>query len=156
MIYKIKSHPTKYAGTVFRSRLEARWAAFFDLAGWAWEYEPIDLVGWTPDFRVVFPCRHTQCNGEHSLLVEVKPYYTIEEFKDHPCVRYSLGEDEKGNNIPACSSAAFGVNPSVSYFDMAHGDGVGVYNIHFWVKEADYLWAQAGNITRYKAPIVSL
>jgi hypothetical protein len=31
---------TEYAGARFRSRLEARWAAFFDLCGWRWEYEP--------------------------------------------------------------------------------------------------------------------
>lgn len=45
-----KARPTTYAGVNFRSRLEARWAAFFDLAGWRWEYEPVDLVGWSPDF----------------------------------------------------------------------------------------------------------
>lgn len=44
--------PTMYAGVQFRSRLEARWAAFFDLAGWRWEYEPFDLEGYIPDFRV--------------------------------------------------------------------------------------------------------
>jgi hypothetical protein len=36
----------------FRSRLEARWAAFFDLREWAWSYEPIDFNGWIPDFLV--------------------------------------------------------------------------------------------------------
>ncbi len=38
------------ADTVFRSRLQARWAAFFDRAGWPWLYEPIDLDGYIPDF----------------------------------------------------------------------------------------------------------
>ncbi len=32
--------PTKYAGITFRSRLEARWAVFFDTLGIEWEYEP--------------------------------------------------------------------------------------------------------------------
>jgi hypothetical protein len=32
--------PTRYAGCHFRSRLEARWAVFFDALGVAWEYEP--------------------------------------------------------------------------------------------------------------------
>lgn len=45
--------PTRYSGVQFRSRLEARWAAFFDIAGWRWQYEPIDLAGWIPDFRLV-------------------------------------------------------------------------------------------------------
>lgn len=44
--------PTRYAGVQFRSRLEARWAAMFDLLGWTWEYEPIDLAGYIPDFVV--------------------------------------------------------------------------------------------------------
>lgn len=54
--------PTTYGGVNFRSRLEARWAAFFDLLGWSWEYEPIDLAGYIPDFIL---------GGR--VLVEVKP-----------------------------------------------------------------------------------
>lgn len=48
----IKSIPTLYKGTHFRSRLEAKWAAWFDLVGWNWIYEPIDLEGWAPDFSI--------------------------------------------------------------------------------------------------------
>ena len=66
---KIKAIPTKYAGVQFRSRLEARWAAFFDLCGWVWEYEPFDLDGWIPDFKIE--------GDDGSLLVEIKP---ISEF----------------------------------------------------------------------------
>jgi hypothetical protein len=44
--------PTLFKGVRFRSRLEARWAAMFDLLGLKWDYEPIDLAGWTPDFRI--------------------------------------------------------------------------------------------------------
>ena len=44
---------TEYGGTTFRSRLEARWAAWFDRRGIAWEYEPARFDGWTPDFRLV-------------------------------------------------------------------------------------------------------
>jgi hypothetical protein len=36
----VKSIPTEYAGHTFRSRLEARWAAFFDYANIQWSYEP--------------------------------------------------------------------------------------------------------------------
>lgn len=32
--------PTKYAGHLFRSRLEARWAVFFDALKISWQYEP--------------------------------------------------------------------------------------------------------------------
>ena len=31
---------TEYKGYLFRSRLEARWAVFFDACGVDWEYEP--------------------------------------------------------------------------------------------------------------------
>jgi hypothetical protein len=36
----LKAIETQYAGCRFRSRLEARWAVFFDVLGIAWEYEP--------------------------------------------------------------------------------------------------------------------
>jgi hypothetical protein len=40
---------TRYAGCRFRSRLEARWAVFFDKLGIGWEYEPQGYrVGGTP------------------------------------------------------------------------------------------------------------
>ena len=44
---------TEYGGATFRSQLEARWAAYFDRQGIAWEYEPARFDGWTPDFRLV-------------------------------------------------------------------------------------------------------
>ena len=43
---------TEYQGTAFRSQLEARWAAYFDRRGIAWEYEPVQFDGWMPDFRL--------------------------------------------------------------------------------------------------------
>lgn len=36
----MKAIQTEYKGYLFRSRLEARWAVFFDACGIAWEYEP--------------------------------------------------------------------------------------------------------------------
>lgn len=47
--------PTRYAGCHFRSRLEARWAVFFDALQIAWRYEPEGFIGWygeayLPDF----------------------------------------------------------------------------------------------------------
>src|SRR5690242_11860421 len=36
----IKAIETKYKGYRFRSRLEARWAVFFDALGLKWDYEP--------------------------------------------------------------------------------------------------------------------
>jgi hypothetical protein len=62
--YDIKAIPTVYGARQFRSRLEAKWASFFDLCGWQFEYEPFDLGEWSPDFLLL---------GETKVLVEVKP-----------------------------------------------------------------------------------
>ncbi len=43
---------TEYGSVAFRSQLEARWAAYFDRRGIAWEYEPARFDDWTPDFRL--------------------------------------------------------------------------------------------------------
>lgn len=52
---------TAYKGYNFRSRLEARWAVFFDHLGVKWEYEPegfeIDGQRYLPDFRTISPQR---------------------------------------------------------------------------------------------------
>jgi hypothetical protein len=52
----IKAIETRYAGCRFRSRLEARWAVFFDHLGIAWEYEPqgyvVNGVPYLPDFLI--------------------------------------------------------------------------------------------------------
>lgn len=69
---RIRSKPTVYAGTTFRSRLEARWAAFFDLVGWPYTYEPFDVDDWTPDFLV---------HGTTGFLVEVGPCMTLADYK---------------------------------------------------------------------------
>ena len=149
MQYNIKAHPTKYNGVQFRSRLEARWAAFFDLAGWEWEYEPIDLVGWSPDFKLTIPCLHSECNGQHVLLVEVKPYFHLSYFNWHQCMNYpygGLGED----GIPADASACFGANPRTTQWEMVHGAGGGIYSVETWgMMDVDSLWKQAGNIVQW-------
>lgn len=68
--------PTTYRGCRFRSRLEARWAAFFDRARWPWAYEPLDLRGWIPDFALL---RDPSLNpgfaeeAAQPIFVEVKP-----------------------------------------------------------------------------------
>lgn len=62
--YDIDAKPTKYNGILYRSRLEARWAAFFDFIRFDYEYEPEPFETWSPDFVV------------HTLraYVEIKPF----------------------------------------------------------------------------------
>lgn len=63
--------PTMYHGTAFRSRLEARWAAMFDLLRWDWTYEPFDTPGWIPDFLI---------QGPRPFLVEIGPCVTRDDY----------------------------------------------------------------------------
>ena len=170
MKYNIKAHPTRYNDVLFRSRLEARWAAFFDLAKWEWEYEPIDIYGWTPDFMAIFPCNHSECSGSHSLLIEVKPYFIVSDFLGHPCKDYLWGvkacyatynfcenrdnceyktDTCKTYEIPADSSAGFGANPITTYWQMSHGAGGGEYSVDCWVHNSLFLWKRAGEIVQY-------
>ena len=59
----MKAIPTIYDGVVFRSRLEARWAAFFSALALDWRYEHERFARWLPDFWL----------PELDLTVEVKP-----------------------------------------------------------------------------------
>lgn len=67
----IKAKPTLYRGTRFRSRLEARWAVFFDAIGREWVYEPkfpeLSGLNYQPDFLLDGPLEGTS-------VVEVKPW----------------------------------------------------------------------------------
>ena len=65
----MKPIETRAYGYRFRSRLEARWAVFFQTLGLQWEYEPegFDLGGelYLPDFRVT--------TGDLVYWYEIKP-----------------------------------------------------------------------------------
>jgi hypothetical protein len=70
-----------HAGIRFRSRLEARWAAFFDEVGWVWEYEPFDLTGYIPDFLISY-IKAGRGGPNTPFLVEVGPCVTLEDYID--------------------------------------------------------------------------
>jgi hypothetical protein len=89
----MKAIPTNYHHINFRSRLEAKWAAFFDLVGWKWEYEPIDLEGWAPDFLI---------HGKKApIYVEVKPANWIVCERGYPTLDLSLFGKATNNEIIA-------------------------------------------------------
>ena len=77
---------TLYNNQLFRSRLEAKWAAMFDLLGWDWYYEPFDLQGYIPDFVLGF---------SPPLLVEVKPEMEFEELKKYEAKIENSGWDKE-------------------------------------------------------------
>lgn len=136
-----------YNGLRFRTRLEARWAAFFDLAGWEWRTNPSPVNDWLPDFHVTFPCTHSECGGSHSLLVAVLPLSSIVEFGQHPCLSYMYGVNPiGGQNIGADAGAAFGESPRISQWEFSHGSGGGSYDVTFFADNPDALWAEADKL----------
>lgn len=108
--------PTKYNHVQFRSRLEARWAAFFDFAGWEWHYEPVDMSGWIPDFVLV---------GKHGnkIYVEVKPIFWRAEMGKVDVTPFYSDELRKIKNI------------ALSYPDDLLLLGANILNLTCWTGE---------------------
>lgn len=69
----VNAIPTMHNGVQFRSRLEARWAEFFDALMWRCAYEPFDLPGWIPDFALL----GAGTKKVSPVLVEVKPVFSF-------------------------------------------------------------------------------
>jgi len=115
--------PTKYAGITFRSRLEARWAVFFDALGISWEYEPETFLvnNWWSD--------NSGEDGEHRgppnaepVKIQYTPDFRIGiDAEPHP--DYGLSVDENGTPIyksPALLSVYAEVKPTVpAVYDSA-------------------------------------
>jgi hypothetical protein len=86
-IDNIKAIETRYRNVRFRSRLEARWAVYFDAEGIEWEYEPeafrLDIgMAYCPDFWL----------PQVSMFAEVKRSWpTIEELKKAHCLAEMTG-----------------------------------------------------------------
>lgn len=75
----IKAIDTYYNGYYFRSRLEARWAIYFDLIGLKYEYELngicVDGVPYLPDFFI----------PDHNTFIEIKPIGAlVYDYDDKP------------------------------------------------------------------------
>lgn len=73
----IRAIETRYKGYRFRSRLEARWAVFFDALGLSWEYEPegyvlADNQHYLPDFRIKDCGMFVEVKGERPDDTEVR------------------------------------------------------------------------------------
>jgi hypothetical protein len=78
---------TSYKGYRFRSRLEARWAVFFDSLGVKYEYEPdafqTSLGGYLPDFYLPYIAG--------GVFVEVKPAGGFSDDAIQKCYELSIG-----------------------------------------------------------------
>lgn len=118
--YTIAAIPTVYRGRKYRSRLEARWAAFFDRLGIEHEYEPFDLGKWSPDFLL----------PEWNVLVEVKPITEFDHVTFHKmwtaCAERSLLE---GDDAAVRAILVLGVAPR--FLDRCY------CQVGWWAQRAD-------------------
>lgn len=92
----IKAIETRYKGYRFRSRLEARWAVFFDALDIRWEYEKEgynlgDVGLYLPDFWLV----------NEQVWVEVKPSKPSED-EQRKC--FALADQTSSSVIMICGS----------------------------------------------------
>jgi hypothetical protein len=82
----IKAIETEYQGCRFRSRLEARWAVFFDSLGVEWQYELEgfkleDGTWYLPDFYL----------PRQQRWLEIKPNTgSLDDWPDHPLLEKSI------------------------------------------------------------------
>lgn len=90
----IKAIETKYNGFNFRSRLEARWAIFFDMIGLKYEYEvegyEMNGVRYLPDFYIPSLDRWFEIKAKPLSEYEMKK---CEEFcfnKDNENIKFSV------------------------------------------------------------------
>lgn len=74
---------TEFDGIMYRSILEARWACTLTLLGLHFEYEPLPLAGFLPDFLVdvhVY-AGHGKLR-KYPTLVEVKPAWLPSDYQE--------------------------------------------------------------------------
>lgn len=136
---------------IFPTRLQAYWAAFFNLVGWSWHTNPVPVGDWQPDFLVSFPCSHSECGNEHTLVVSVGPFESIADLKGHPALRHQWRVRSESGRYIADAGAVFGINPSVSTWVMSHGAGGGESQITEWVNgDAATLWQTAIDLVEHE------
>ncbi len=160
--------PTVYGGVQFRSRLEARYAAWFQIqkdrdifakpdedgrpypSDWRsnWRYEPVDFPGWIPDFLVNY--------AGLEILVEVKPALSVAELWPHTTkIDAALGdwlhehhESDDLHTEPQRQVYLTGIDPSIALRRQCCGGVWEVINR----PPGDPEWIEAGNRVQWKAP----
>ena len=142
----MKSIDTYYNGHYFRSRLEARWAVFFDQCGVSWEYEAQgynlgDGVLYLPDFllhAVVF--NHAGYSRGNDLYVEVKGKMTqadaekIKRFAEEKPILV-VGDIPNGEEL-------YSICESIR--DAGYHEQYGISEFNFELVDGDYFQAYPG------------
>src|SRR5947209_8802638 len=104
--YTIPARPTEYKGTMFRSELEAAWAAFFDGNNIQWEYEAFGVTPlWRPDFYI----RPT--SEPSSFPVEVKPYQNKSQWENDIATLNKIKSSLADPNTGLFQVGLFGSSP---------------------------------------------
>lgn len=136
-----------YDGLEFKTPLEARWAAFFDLAGWQWHTNSVAVGDWRPDFKVTFPCGHSECGGDHVLLASVLPISSLTECQTHPCRSHIYAVKGDNDKWLADGGAIFGNDPTVTEWQISHGSGGGIENVNFRLGGDEHrFWQKAATL----------
>lgn len=136
--YRIAAIPTEYKGRMYRSRLEAKWAAYFGFLGFEVEYEPFDLGTWSPDFLIT--------RGRWSVLVEVKP---VTEFCEETAAKMLAASTEKGLQDSVSALLLVGVSPTRkpdwmgNVYPVSVGWGCAFYYLDVQVQESAPSWEPA-------------
>jgi hypothetical protein len=136
----IAAIPTKYKHVQFRSRLEARWAAFFDLGKRRWAYEPFELEGYIPDFILY--------GQRRNALVEIKPEYALDlgGEKMRRAAEFCAAQDWRlivlTDNVyrPVHKGRWFGFDTEQFYED----EPIGISCDYFLEYDYTYPWLKAG------------
>lgn len=142
----IKAIETHYNGYRFRSRLEARWAVFFDAAGIPYEYEPegyvlSDGTCYLPDFYL--PSLHMYLEIKHSNIQReerLEAMKKLEELFDGDCfkeegngivVALAIGEPFEYDTYCYCHFGVKKENSFKSWFDFYFAKGTVGYSITY-------------------------
>ena len=150
---------TEYQGCRFRTRLEARWAVFFDLCGVRWEYEPEGFE--LPDGKPFLPefllhgvtFNHADRSEDNDLFVMVRRWVSPDEGKEIRAFAFPFGEEEENSTERMNPVLVVGAIPagsnidevSEAVFDEAYApapDGAASFN--FETVDGDYFGAMPG------------
>lgn len=129
----IRPIETYYNGYRFRSRLEARWAVFFDHVGIEYEYEPEGFVmhdntPYLPDFFL----------PRHNTYVEIKPANAFSiSFPDDGTIEVESGIT--GEKVNKLCHAITGLSKEHTFI-LFQGDPYDVFNQDKTVKGSSYLF----------------
>lgn len=89
MNQRFEAIETRYAGCRFRSRLEARWAVFFDALNVRWDYEPEGFVlgtelylpdFWLPDIKLWVEVKGAVEKGDNKPLTLCEKLHIMTEW----------------------------------------------------------------------------